>query len=132
MLVVETIRNKMLEQLTSALVHSSAAKVIKFLDNDNEVLGQVPFTSISKVSISDSASLYAFKSGASSTLSFVSKAGVVSRFAIDGYLDVGGHISEAISGTMGGISSTADVKINKTTWDDGLIVTITNFTLVLK
>jgi len=130
MLVVETIRNKMLEQLTSALVHSSAAKVIKFLDNDNEVLGQVPFTSISKVSISDSASLYAFKSGASSTLSFVSKAGVVSRFAIDGYLD--GLIPEAISGTVGGISSTADVKINKTTWDDGLIVTITNFTLVLK
>lgn len=110
-------------------------RAIYFLDIDDNTLCTIFFNSVSNPSTSGDKVTYLFKSldGAPTIRGTVEVPGAVKKFRILGML-TGGLTPNGnfITGTVGGLSSSADLKFNNTTWSVGMNITISNLYLVMR
>jgi hypothetical protein len=110
-------------------------RAIYLLDASGTTLCTIFFGSVSDPSTTGDKATYLFKSiDDSVTLrGSVDIAGAVKTFRIMGVIPPSSiPIDNFITGTVGGLSSSADMKFNKTTWSEGMNITISNLYLVMR
>jgi hypothetical protein len=107
-------------------------KKIKFYEG-NDLLCEVQFSDlvIKTEGVGDSA-VYVFtgSDGLDLLIGAVSAGGTVSRFKIQA--EVGSVLdNDAISGSVGAITSGADIKFNNVSWQPGMTITLRSVSLIL-
>jgi hypothetical protein len=112
-------------------------RAIYFYDSEGTLLCTIFFYTLStSATVGDKVECL-FKSADSSTTirGTVETAGIVKTFRIMGLTDLGEPESidgDFITGTVGSLSSSADMKFNKTSWSEGMNITISNLYLVMR
>jgi hypothetical protein len=117
------IRMGMLGLIKDEITGSGASKFISFMNSSNVTLLDLPFNDMETVSgIGDKA---AFKFKALDDTHVLRGAaivaGVVVKFKVFG---TGGLSDVVLDGTVGSLTSTADLKFSRTTWNIGTFIII--------
>ena len=118
--------------IDAVILTPAIAKKIIFKDIGDITLCEVPFSTMSLESGVTTSATYRMRAsdGSGNLVAAATQGGTVTTFEIAGYRG-GVTNSELVKGTIGNISSGADIKINKTLWQAGTLVTLTNFQLVI-
>jgi hypothetical protein len=137
--IIVGMRQDLLGNLKDSIIAvDSVDRAIYFYDDTEAEICRVYFNSIEDAGSSGDIATYQFFSldGSSTMRGTVSTPGLVKTFKIKGILpgriypdDV---ISNFITGTVGGFTSSADMKFNKTSWVAGMNISISNLYLVMK
>lgn len=126
MIVHEKIKILMLDEARVALL-APPVKHINFFDKDDVPLANIPYTDIQKIG-----SQYWFQqNGNILSSSVLAPGGVVAKFKIDGQDGIT-LIQNAIQGTVGNMTSNADIKFNNTTWITGSPVQLNRLYFFIK
>lgn len=109
---------------------------IIFKDSGDVELCRIPFVDLDRISSASNSAIFKF---VFTDLSHIlrgsaSVTGTVSKFEIQGLISTGPNVwaSNAINGTVGGLSSLADIKMNRLSWTaDTTIITISDLKLII-
>lgn len=129
--------NKILADLTLSIVDyiEPDEPKIYFYDSSGLVLlCEIPFLGLEQIASEAGIAKYLFKSNDGSVLrNIVSQTGVVRKFQIHGKVEIGDSVDNAfIEGTVGSLTSSADLRFNKTSWQSGMNITITDLQITMK
>lgn len=125
--VILSLRRSMLEVIRQPLRYAST-KQITFYDASSVALANLSYNDVSYVA--GLAKMKFTSTGGGNVLrGSVDTAGRPVRFEIFG--NVAGPDILIISGTVGSLGSSADIRFNKIDWSEGGIVTLTNLSIVL-
>jgi len=137
--LIVSMRSKILEGLADALVTNvpELERAIYFYDESGEVeLCKVYFYSVETPSTSGGKATYRFYAKDGSTVirgTVGDNEGTVKSFKISGCVPPStSPVDDFITGTVGGLTSSADMKFNKTLWQTGMNITISNLYLVMR
>ena len=123
------LRNSMMEIIKISLEDPGANQLIVFKDDSDVVLCEVPFKELAALA-SDAKYEFIALDDTNVLKSVVIAAGTVSKFSIEG--DLGFAVEDAITGTVGTLSSQADLKFNKVIWSLGSTVTLSAVRMYIK
>jgi hypothetical protein len=129
--IIDSVYKGMMDVLKDSLLASGVDRRISFYDNSGELLGDVVFTDIEDRSIGDGVIMYTFVYYGNTVLSFTpQKFGTVSSFKIMGVDPDDSAVKNVVIGTVGPLSSSADIRMNRVNWVPGNIITFNKFSFV--
>ncbi len=125
MQVILEIRQSMLEVLKDAI--EAGSNIIYFTDGST-TLAEMQFKEL-EADVGDAKYKFIAFDDTESLKAAVLVSGRVSEFYIDGVPPGGG--SAAVSGSVGGLSSSADIRFNRRDWTESGVITLNNLVLKL-
>jgi len=137
MQVNTTLRQEMLNLLKTSITVGYGlvvpTKTIKFYSNTpGDPLCTVTFNDLEIYSDGDRVG-YKFKSsdGTFVLRGSVANTGTVAYFNIDGVLDDETPVVDMLHGTVGGLSTTADIRFNSLSWTEGINISLSNLAIIM-
>jgi hypothetical protein len=127
--------DKLLADLRTSIVTYITDPHIYFYGNEiPEYLCAVPFIDVIPYSIDGGIAKYRFMSNDGAILrNIVERNGVVKSFKIHGKVESGDSVDESfIEGSVGGLTSSADMRFNRISWSAGMNITISDLYMVMK
>jgi hypothetical protein len=120
------IRASMISVLGDDLQHVTSPKEIKFFEETTEICS-IPYEGLTLLTIGEKASLK-FKAPDDS---FILRGAAAATGDVDNFIIYGQASNETVTGTVGGLTSSADLKFSRTNWEIGTFITIQDLVISL-
>ena len=122
------LRIDMLDVIKSSLLDVSVpVKQVIFYDALDNVLCNLPFVDIIATGLGDKFQFISSDVNPDILRAPAILSGTVDSFSIDG--DINAVVKVALSGSVGSLSSSADIRFNRIDWNNGAIITLSKLTM---
>lgn len=122
------LRVEMLDVIRNSLLHVSIpTKQVQFFDAGSNLLCNLLFNDIIATGTGDEFQFTSADVDPNTLRGIALLSGVVDSFTIDGFIGAG--IKVALSGSVGSLSSTKDIRFNRIDWNSGAIITLNKLTI---
>jgi len=129
MQVIVELRKDMLDIIKASIEHGSADQKIIFKDASDVTLAEIEFQDL--VDAGDAQYMFRSVDDTNILKAVVVTDGRVATFVISGH-DGSDVNPAALTGNVGTLTSTADIRFNKLDWSEGAGITITNLRIYVK
>jgi hypothetical protein len=122
------LRIEMLQVIRGSLLDVMVpTQQIVFYDAGANVLCNLPFNDLVATGVGDEYQFISADVNPNILRGTAILSGTVDSFTIDGY--IGASVKNALTGSVGSLSSSSDLRFNRLDWNSGAIITLENLTI---